>query len=75
MYMYKVVDGVVLSDGVTRLKYKLNGHLSFWVSLLAMGHACPRFNVESGAFEGLGAFPLHELYDEFLGIVTAAVSV
>jgi len=70
----EVVEGAVLSDG-PRLQYKLNGHLAFWVSLLAMGHACPRFNAESGALEGVGAFPLHQVYDDFLGIITAAVAI
>ncbi len=29
--------------GGQRLAYRLNGHLAFWVSLLVMGHAYPRF--------------------------------
>jgi hypothetical protein len=29
----EIADGVPLPDG-SRLKYKLNGHLAFWISLL-----------------------------------------
>ena len=40
----EVALGVPISRaGGQRLAYKLNGHLAFWVSLLVMGHAYPRF--------------------------------
>jgi len=29
--------------GGKRLSYKLNGHLAFWITLLVMGHGCPKF--------------------------------
>lgn len=29
--------------GGKRLPYKLNGHLAFWITLLMMGHGCPKF--------------------------------
>lgn len=38
---------MVLSNG-QRLKYRLNGHLAFWVSLLLMGHGCPKFDPNTG---------------------------
>ena len=37
----EVAEGVKLSSG-ERLRYRINGHLSFWVALLCMGHAFPR---------------------------------
>ena len=40
MYLSQEAEGVKLTDG-SRLKYRLNGHLAFWVSLLVMGHGFP----------------------------------
>lgn len=38
------VDGVLLKDG-SRLKYRMNGHLAFWVSLLVAGFCYPTWTV------------------------------
>ena len=38
-----VAEGVPLSDG-SRLKYKINGHLQFWLTIVAMSHVIPQFS-------------------------------
>jgi hypothetical protein len=68
----QMAKGTTLSDG-SSIKYPMNGHLAFWVSLLAMGHFFPTFNGSTWEVEGLGAFPLHQLYDEYLGLITTSV--
>lgn len=68
------VEGVKLRTGQT-LKYKLNGHLSMWVSLLLMGHAWPRFGA-NGQLSGFGPVPMAWVYDHFaeLAVTTALLS-
>ncbi|KAG8462274.1 hypothetical protein KFE25_012094 [Diacronema lutheri] len=68
------VDGVKLRTGAT-LKYKLNGHLSFWLSMLLMGHAWPRF-APDGSLAGFGPVPMAYAYDHFaeLAVATAVLS-
>lgn len=68
------VQGATLRTGGA-LKYKLNGHLSFWVSMLLVGHAWPRF-APDGRFAGFGAAPLSWCYDHFaeLAVATALLS-
>lgn len=40
----EIALGVPLpGTGGKRLSYKLNGHLAFWITLLVMGHGCPKF--------------------------------
>ncbi|CAM9357775.1 unnamed protein product [Choristocarpus tenellus] len=63
----ETVDGVVLKDG-SRLKYKMNGHMAFWVSLLAI------FN-EAGYFCGLGPLPLSWLYDNYAELAVATIMI
>jgi len=70
----ETVDGVVLRDG-SRLKYTLNGHLAFWVSLLVVAHGWPAFDAETGAFAGFGPAPLAWCYDNYVQLATAAVAV
>jgi delta14-sterol reductase/lamin-B receptor len=68
------VDGAKLRTGET-LKYKLNGHLSFWISMVLMGHAWPHF-APDGALEGFGPVPMDYAYDHFaeLAVATALFS-
>lgn len=68
------VDGTKLRTGET-LKYKINGHLSFWISMLIMGHAWPRF-APDGSLAGLGPVPMGYVYDHFteLAVATALFS-
>ena len=68
------VDGVLLRDG-SRLKYTLNGHLAFWVSLLCVAHGWPAFDAETGAFTGFGPAPLAWCYEHYAHLATAAVAV
>ncbi|CAM9900766.1 unnamed protein product [Discosporangium mesarthrocarpum] len=69
----EIVEGVVLKDG-SRLKYKMNGHMSFWVSFLVMGHCLPSFD-EDGHFKGLGPLPLSMLYDMYAELALAAILI
>jgi len=68
------VQGAKLRTGET-LGYKINGHLSFWVSMLLMGHAWPKFN-SSGSVVGFGPVPMAYAYDHFiqLAVATALLS-
>ncbi|CAM9850861.1 unnamed protein product [Phaeothamnion confervicola] len=65
-----IAEGVLLRDG-TRLPYKLNGHLAFWVSLVIFGHCWPQFD-GAGRFTHLGSAPFAVLYDRFVEIAAAA---
>jgi len=68
------VSGAKLRTGAT-LAYKINGHLSFWVSMLLMGHAWPRFKPD-GSLAGFGPVPMAYVYDHFaeLAVATALFS-
>ncbi|EKX51861.1 ergosterol biosynthesis ERG4/ERG24 family [Guillardia theta CCMP2712] len=55
---YKVGQGVELSNG-QRLKYRINGHLTFWVSLFVAEHF----------------IDLSILYDKYLELAVAAISL
>eukprot|EP00747_Dinoflagellata_sp_TGD_P222326 gnl/TRDRNA2_/TRDRNA2_94041_c0_seq1.p1 gnl/TRDRNA2_/TRDRNA2_94041_c0~~gnl/TRDRNA2_/TRDRNA2_94041_c0_seq1.p1 ORF type:complete len:467 (-),score=66.84 gnl/TRDRNA2_/TRDRNA2_94041_c0_seq1:53-1453(-) len=68
----KIGEGVVLKDG-TRLKYRLNGHLAFWVSLAVLFLPwLPQFD-SNGSFVGTRAMQLARIYDLYLGLATAAI--
>mmetsp|Transcript_47553 Transcript_47553/g.101030 ORF Transcript_47553/g.101030 Transcript_47553/m.101030 type:complete len:467 (-) Transcript_47553:1014-2414(-) len=65
------VEGAPLPDGSgRRLHYRINGHLAFWVTLLMMDVAWPRW-VQSGAGNdtksalAFGRAPLTWLYDHY----------
>jgi len=57
------VEGVVLRDG-SRLKYPINGHLAFWVSLVACVHGLPLLGLR-----------LSWLYDHYLQLATASCAL
>eukprot|EP00929_Paragymnodinium_shiwhaense_P113945 TRINITY_DN82260_c0_g1_i1.p1 TRINITY_DN82260_c0_g1~~TRINITY_DN82260_c0_g1_i1.p1 ORF type:complete len:429 (+),score=45.08 TRINITY_DN82260_c0_g1_i1:65-1351(+) len=60
-----VVKGVVLKTG-DRLDYPMNGHLAFWVSLLAV---CIGSCLAAGR---LSLAPMTWLYDNYLQLITAS---
>eukprot|EP00040_Diaphanoeca_grandis_P025504 m.141328 g.141328 ORF g.141328 m.141328 type:complete len:470 (-) comp30181_c0_seq1:33-1442(-) len=66
------VDGVKLKDG-THLKYRLNGHKAFWVTLLVMFYGKPQLD-EHGSFVGFTSFKLSWCYDHYLELVTACLT-
>ena len=66
-----VVEGTTLVTG-KKLKYNINGHLSFWVSLFVMLHAYPMYKAD-GSFAGLTRFPLEKIYDNFLELAKSAM--
>jgi delta14-sterol reductase/lamin-B receptor len=78
----EVVDGAPIvgekskDGGDLRLKYPLSGHLQFWISVLAMGHAVPLFTRDSNgvySLEGLGRVPLELIYDHYLQLITVSI--
>ena len=69
----EVVPGVRLADG-SRLRYRMNGLLAFWVSVALLCHACPQDTPRPGWMR-LGAFPLAAIYDEYLVRLTSTFSL
>ena len=74
------VEGSLLKDG-SRLKYRLNGHLAFWVSLLfvATCHLARGGERKACKFPDFGGRDrpstfLEILYDEYLGLIGASVA-
>ena len=67
----EVVEGVELKNG-ERLKYRLNGHLSFWISFVVLGYGLPTLTEDGGVT--MGMFPLSWLYDHYLQLLTASVA-
>ena len=64
----EVALGVPLKNG-TRLEYRLNGHLAFWVSLIVMGHGYPVFDQHRSnlpfGLSGFRPIPLDQLYEHY----------
>ena len=69
----EIVEGTKLKNGST-LKYRINGHLQFWVTLLIFTHGYPRFG-EDGKFIGLSSFKLSWIYDNYLPMATSAILI
>lgn len=69
----EVAEGVPLRNG-QRLKYTLNGHLAFWVSLLALLHGSITVK-EDWSISSFGPFNLAVLYDEYLHLAAAAIVI
>ena len=46
----EVVEGVTLEDG-SKLRYRMSGHLQFWIAIIAMGHCIPSFTQKDVSFE------------------------
>ncbi len=69
-----VVSGTKLRDG-SELKYRINGHLAFWVTLLLVETCWPQF-IGCPAFGGrthFGRAPLYLLYDYHVELASSAV--
>ena len=81
----EAADGVVLADG-TRLKYRMNAHLAFWVSLLMLTHGCPQADGDTiyGSWDHahrmlarpeFGACDLAWIYDSYVELAVASILV
>lgn len=81
----ELVEGTIL-PGTTnqRLKYTMSGHLQFWLSLLAMGHAYPLItSTDTGSdeswwtgvfqFQGFMPLRLELIYDNYLQMMAASL--
>ncbi len=80
----EVVDGVLLENG-TKLKYRVNGHLAFWVTFLILLVGYPSFaevggdssTTTSSSNVGLRLefqpFPLHLLYEYYNDMALASI--
>jgi delta14-sterol reductase len=57
----ELVEGApVNGDKAHKLKYRINGHLTFWVTLVATQVGWPTWHIESGTLQ-FGPMPLNEL--------------
>ena len=66
-------SGVVLSDG-SRLTYRLNGHLAFWLCALAVAVGVP-MPADDGSGLSLQPLPLAWLYDHYIELMSASLAV
>lgn len=75
-----VVEGVLLENG-KRLRYRLNGHLAFWVTFLILLVGYPSFdfdfdfNFNNGLSIIFKPFPLHLLYDHYADLALASIGL
>ena len=61
----ELVEGAPIKGDVKhRLTYRINGHLAFWITLLAINVAWPSWDDKAQLYQP-GAFPLTLLYDYF----------
>ncbi len=81
------VEGVPLENNGTRLKYRINGHLAFWVTFLLLlvgypvghpaGHSSQsniQSNIQAGGVQlQFKPFPLHLLYDHYDNLALASI--
>ena len=67
-----MVEGVKLRDG-SRLRYPMNGHLAFWISLAIVCVGGSEF--EGGALKALKPLPLSWLADHYLELATASIAL
>lgn len=74
----EVVEGVILQDG-TKLKYRLNGHLTFWVTFLLLLVGYPSIVANANATTTTGfqfefkPFPLHLLYQYYTELALSSI--
>ena len=72
--------GAILPDTKdSRLKYTLSGHLQFWVTLIAMGHAIPIFSElkpDSGIYllTRLNPLSLDLIYEHYVPLISVSVA-
>lgn len=67
------VAGVPLPTG-QRLRYKINGHLAFWVTLAVVAFGKPVFD-DRGHWIGQTNFPVSYVYDHFIPLATGSMIV
>jgi len=74
----EVVLGTPLRDGKgTRLPYRINGHLAFWVTMLVVAVGWPRFegNGVGGTMLQFGSAPLTLLYDYYTELALSTIAL
>ena len=73
----EITEGTVLPGTKdSKLKYTMNGHLAFWISVLVMGHAIPiliQISPEVWAIQSFRPLPLHLLYEKYVELIAASV--
>lgn len=74
----EIAEGSVLPGTTdTRLKYTMNGHLAFWLSLIAMGHAIPlvvQTSPDVWALKGLRPLPLDLVHTHYVELIAASIA-
>lgn len=68
-----VAEGVPLKHDGSRLKYPLNGHLAFWISMAIMIFT-PSINFVDGSSSG-SLFDLSYAYDHYVHLATSALVI
>lgn len=76
----EIVEGVTLEDG-SKLKYRMSGHLQFWITIIAMGHCIPVFEKQDGndtlgsvwSLSGFRGLPLSILYEQYVQLITVSI--
>jgi delta14-sterol reductase/lamin-B receptor len=66
-----VFDGAQLRTGA-RLKYPINGHRQFWITLFVLNYGNPKFGSD-GSFQGFGSYDLGWCYDNFVALASASI--
>lgn len=71
-----VVEGVALPNkSGSKLHYKINGHLQFWLTLFAMGHLIPLIDTSSASVHikrFIPLLPVTAIYDQYLPLITVS---
>lgn len=74
----EIAEGTILPGTKdARLKYTMNGHLAFWISIIAMGHAIPilvQISPNVFAIQSFRPLPLHLLHERYVELIAASVS-
>eukprot|EP01041_Mallomonas_annulata_P005642 gene5642-11382_t len=73
-----VVEGTELPDGShKKLKYNINGHLQFWLTLVSMFHIIPKFKdspLQSWDIVGFQPLlPVDGIYEHYVELITISV--
>lgn len=70
----EIVEGLEIKKlGGAKLKYKLNGHTQFVITLLLLSIGYPVFNFKERKFLGMKSYPLHHLYDMYIPLITSCI--
>jgi hypothetical protein len=70
LYLGEEVNGVELPDKTT-LKYRLNGHLQFWLTVIGMAHFYPKIIKINDIYSisGFSALKLTLIYDNYIQLI------